>query len=179
MNALLVIDMQVGLFRGKTPRHDSQGVIQRINALIRAMGDAPVIFIQHDGVPGDTVEPHTPGWEILPELERRPSDPVIRKAACDSFYDGSLSSLLDSIGVKRLVMTGCCTEFCVDTTVRVAASKGYEVVVASDCHTTADRAHQEAESIIRHHNWVWSEIILPNRSIHVLPSEKIIAEMLG
>lgn len=177
MDALLVIDMQVGLFRGKTPRYDSKGVIKRTNELIRAMRGLPVIFIQHDGVAGDTVEPHTPGWKILPELEREPTDPVIRKAACDSFYDGELSNLLNSLGVKKLVMAGCCTEFCMDTTIRAAASKGYEVVVASDCHTTADRDHQEAESIIRHHNWVWSEIIIPDRFIRVLPSKEIIAEM--
>ena len=39
-----------------------------------------------------------------------------------------------------LLVTGCATDFCVDTTVRVAASRDYEIVVVADGHTTADRA---------------------------------------
>ena len=35
--ALLVIDMQVGLFGADTPRHDAEGVVERINALARAV----------------------------------------------------------------------------------------------------------------------------------------------
>ncbi len=31
MKALLVIDMQVGLFEGDPPRYDADGVIQRVN----------------------------------------------------------------------------------------------------------------------------------------------------
>ena len=41
MIALLVIDMQVGLFEGDPPRHDADGVIRRINEIakvVRATG---------------------------------------------------------------------------------------------------------------------------------------------
>ena len=31
--ALLVIDMQAGLFTDETPRHEAEGVVSRINAL--------------------------------------------------------------------------------------------------------------------------------------------------
>lgn len=37
MTALLVIDMQAGLFRAETPRFDTEGVVARINALGRAV----------------------------------------------------------------------------------------------------------------------------------------------
>jgi nicotinamidase-related amidase len=47
MKALLVIDMQVGLFEGDPPRYDADGVIQRVNEIAkntRATGGT-VIFI--------------------------------------------------------------------------------------------------------------------------------------
>ena len=54
--ALLVIDMQVGLFGADTPRHDTEGTVGRINELARAVRRAGgvVVFVQHDGPPGDS-----------------------------------------------------------------------------------------------------------------------------
>jgi nicotinamidase-related amidase len=60
----------------------------------------------------------------------------------------------------------------VDSTVRSAAALGFEVVVASDCHTVADRPHLGAERIIEHHEWVWRNLI-SHHSVRVVPSEEI------
>ena len=38
---------------------------------------------------------------------------------------------------RKLIFTGCATDFCVDTTIRSAVSYDFNVVVASDCNTTA------------------------------------------
>ena len=63
--------------------------------------------------------------------------------------------------MARLIITGCATDFCVDTTIRAAASRNFEVVVVEDGHTTADRPHVDALSVMRHHNWVWENLIHP------------------
>ena len=63
-----------------------------------------------------------------------------------------------------LFVCGFATEFCVDTTVRAAASRGMDIVVLSDAHTTSNRPHLDAESIIAHHNWVWSNMAVPANS---------------
>ena len=71
MKALLVIDMQVGLFEGNPPRYDADGVIRRVNEIARitrATGGA-VIFIQHEDK--GSLERGTRGWEILPPLSGR------------------------------------------------------------------------------------------------------------
>ena len=73
-------------------------------------------------------------------------------------------------------MTGCATDFCVDTTVRAAASRDYEVVVVEDGHTTADRPHVDAVSVIRHHNWLWQNLIHPRVRIQVTPANVVIAQ---
>lgn len=178
MVALLIIDMQAGLFDGPIPRYDADGVIARINALadaIRSSGGI-VIFIQHDGPPGDTFEPGTPGWEILPALQRQNEDIIVHKQACDAFCETDLWNILEELHIKELLITGCATDFCVDTTIRAAMSLGYEVTVIEDGHTTADRPHLDAISIIRHHNWVWENLIHPRSSVKVISTEGVIGQ---
>lgn len=77
MDALIVVDMQVGLLDGE-PKHDLDGVIQRINRLAAKIRERAghVIFVQHCGGKGGDFEPDTPGWALLPELHRDPTDIV-------------------------------------------------------------------------------------------------------
>jgi len=177
--ALLVIDMQVGLFDGSPSRYDADGVVDRINILSNAirLSGGMVIFIQHDGPPGDTFEPGTAGWEILPALKRENKDIVVHKQACDAFCETGLSNILEGGHVKQLLVTGCATDFCVDTTIRAAMSLDYEVIVVEDAHTTADRPHLDAISVIRHHNWVWENLIHPRNSVKVVSTGNIIDGM--
>ena len=76
-----------------------------------------------------------------------------------------------------MLVTGCATDFCVDTTVRAAMSREYEVVVIADGHTTADRPHIEAVSLIRHHNWLWQDLIHPKVRVEVVEADEVIAEL--
>ena len=171
--ALLVIDMQVALFEG-AKRFDADGVVRRINDLahaVRAKGGA-LVFVQHEDE-GDFAH-GAPGWRILPALDSRPEDVTIRKTACDSFYRSDLDEVLRELEITRLFVTGCATDFCVDTTIRSAASKDYEVAVVADGHTTADRPHLAAEKIIEHHNWMWARLILPGRPVRVLATGELL-----
>ncbi len=173
---LLIIDMQIGLFSLDTPRYDAGSVIARINLLAETVRGkkGTVIFIQHDGPDGQPLAPEAPGWEILPQIQRHQRDRVVRKQACDAFYGTDLMKHLDELDAKSLVITGCATEFCVDTTIRSAASKDYDVIVAADGHTTADRPHLDAGSIIEHHNWIWKNLILPRGKVQVMATRKIL-----
>ena len=89
MDAMLVVDMQVGLLNGD-PKHDLHGVIDRINRLAARVREQSgmVIFIQHCGGKGDDFEPETPGWAFLPELVRDPADVVVQKQMNDPFAGG-------------------------------------------------------------------------------------------
>ena len=174
MKALLIVDMQVGLFEGSPPRYDADGIIQRINQVartVRSTGNI-VVFIQHED--NDSFEKGTKGWEILPTVERENSDLLVYKQACDSFYQTELADILEKHGVQQLIVAGCATDFCVDTTIRAAASRDYEVVVVRDGHTTRDRPHLDAKSIIDHHNWMWENLILPRSEVKVLPASSIV-----
>ena len=121
--ALLVIDVQRGIMndprlaRKKEIDQAFDGTVVRIAGLIDRARKAsvPVIYVQHDGVPGHRLEPETPGWPIRPEIAPLPGEPVIHKRACDAFFETTLSAELTAAGIKRLVICGCMTQYCIDT----------------------------------------------------------------
>ena len=173
--AVLVIDVQVGLFCAKPPPFEAEAVVGRINAVTAKarQAGAPVIFIQHDGEPtGENVVPFTEGWKLHPDLEVRPGELVIRKTTCDAFYGTSLEAELRARGITTLLLMGYATDFCVDSTLRSAASKDFGVVVVADAHTTADNLVLNANLVRQHHNWAWANCIT-RKGVTVLPASKV------
>jgi nicotinamidase-related amidase len=161
--ALIIIDMQQGSFTPAAAKHDADGLVRRLNRLANAVrvADGSVVFVQHDGPTGDPHHPDLPGWRLLPTLDVLANDVVIRKKSCDAFLDTNLDEFLRSRSIDRLVLTGCATDYCVDTTVRSALGRRYSTIVPMDGHTTSDRSHLPAQKIIEHHNAIWADFISP------------------
>jgi nicotinamidase-related amidase len=176
MDALIVVDMQVGLHAG-SPKHDLTGVIERINRLAHMVRRQSgwVVWIQHRGPAGDDFAPGAPGWQFLPEMDRRTGDIVSEKTLNDPFAGTTLQVNLEQHRPRRLLVAGWATDFCVDATVRSAVSRRYDVVAVSDGHTLSDRPHLEAPDVIRHHNWIWANL-LTDASIRVAPAHDLLAE---
>jgi nicotinamidase-related amidase len=169
-SALIVIDVQQGLLSDPEKVYDADGVLARISQLVaraRTHG-APVIFVQHQGEPGHPLEKPSEGWQIHPATGYQQGDIVIEKRNCDAFQDTELQSRLEASGINSVVLAGMCSDYCVDTTCRRAFSLGYNVVLASDAHTTLSQEHLSAETIVRHHN-----VILGSSFSKNLPSEQI------
>ena len=173
MDALIIVDMQVGLLNG-APKHDLPGVIARIDRLAGAVRgrSGRVVWVQHCGPAGDDFAPGEPGWAFLPELGRRADDLTVHKSFNDAFAGTTLADLLNSLAPDRLMVSGWATDFCVDATVRGAASRNYDVVAVADGHTLSDRPHLDAPAVIGHHNWVWANLIA-RRSIRVCPAAEL------
>jgi nicotinamidase-related amidase len=78
MDVIIVVDMQVGMLSG-SPKYDLRGVVDRINSLTAMVRGqfGTVIWIQHCGS-DDDFAPHSPGWPLLPELNRHSADIVIQ-----------------------------------------------------------------------------------------------------
>jgi nicotinamidase-related amidase len=172
--ALLIIDVQQGLFDETPGPADAEAVIGCINALsARARaGDVPVILVQHE-VPGTELEHGSPGWQLDSRLQATSSDCRIRKTTPDSFLRTGLDEVLAFSGVEQLVICGYATEFCVDTTTRSAAAHGYAVILAADAHTTHDKAHASAAQIRIHHNATLPDISSFGPVIQAIPAEHI------
>lgn len=169
-SALLVIDVQKGMFREENPVFNGFELLNHLNALIKnaRANQVPVIFIQHDAGRGKPLEHGTTGWEIHDALLRKHDDMIIEKKTPDSFYGTSLDETLQRLNVKHLVISGIQSEVCVDTTTRSAFSKEYEVTLVTDAHSTWSSNELTATQIIHHHNQVlrWFAETKPTAEIH-------------
>jgi len=175
MKALLVIDMQKGSFTQKTPRFDTTGVVKRINELAELFRELnyPVVYIQHDGTGTGEFEKNATDWENLDDLHVESADIRIDKYANDVFYKSELHSKLKKLKVSELFITGCATDFCVESTIQSALTKDFDITVVEDGHTTGERPHLKAEKVIEHYNWVWQNMIPTKGQIKVKKTEKI------
>ena len=157
--AILVIDLQNGLFNEEGKPFDFQNVIERINKITSyaRKNNLPVIFIQHEQENG-VLQFKSSGWSLVPELHTEETDLYVRKTTPNSFLRTNLNDLLIKNNIKRLIVCGYASEFCVDSTIRGGAELGYSILIASDAHTTHEKQHASAELIRNHHNETLSNI---------------------
>ncbi len=71
--------------------------------------------------------------DIVAGLESQPGDVVMYKTRFSGFYKTDLDDRLASLGVRHLIVTGCTTSICVESTVRDAMFRDYSCVLLEDC----------------------------------------------
>ena len=156
---LLIIDLLNDYFRQHTGLASRRGeivaVVNRLVAAFRRNGQ-PVVWVRQEFAPDLSdafldMRRHdlrvtiagTEGCELLPELERRPSDRVIVKKRYSAFFGTDLDGVLAALKPRTLVVAGINTHACVRTTVIDAYQRDYEVVVVSDGVASHDAEHHE------------------------------------
>lgn len=154
--ALLVIDVQNGMFQEGNVVYEGWKLLQNLKNLIDQARSAgiPIFYIQHNAPSGKPLEFGAKGWEIHPDISPETEDIIVQKTTPDSFFNTSLNEELKKQGIEHLVVAGIQTEACVDTTCRRAFSMEYKVTLASDTHSTWDTEELTAQQIIKHHNGV-------------------------
>ena len=164
--ALLVVDVQNDVV---AKAHHRDQVIANIHALVdKARAEqVPVIWVQHAD---DNLTHGSDGWQYVPELQRRESEPLVHKHYGDSFEDTNLESELEELGVGRLVITGAQTDACIRSTIHGAFTRGYDTLLVSDAHTTDDYSDDglpPADKVIAHTNMYWKWQDAPGRKAAV------------
>jgi ureidoacrylate peracid hydrolase len=71
--------------------------------------------------------------DIIPALEPHADDLIIYKTRFSGFYETDLDAKLRQMGIKYLIITGCTTSICVESTVRDAMFRDYLCVLLADC----------------------------------------------
>jgi ureidoacrylate peracid hydrolase len=71
--------------------------------------------------------------EILPSLAPEAQDIVLYKHRFSGFFETDLDKVLKELGVKHLIVTGCTTSICVDSTIRDAMFRDYLCILLEDC----------------------------------------------
>ena len=78
------------------------------------------------------------------------------KTHANAFYQTNLNDLLTEQAVQTLEIAGVQTEFCVDTTIRMAHGLGYTCLMTPKTTSTLDNGHLTAAQIIQHHEAIWA-----------------------
>ncbi len=174
-SAVLIIDLQVGLFEESGKPYDYEMVISKINSLISIAHERqiPVVFIQHETKEG-VLKYNSPGWELVSDLDVDVNDYFVRKSTPNSFFRTNLNDVLKKEKVNNIIVSGYATEFCIDSTIRAAAALGYHIQIVSDGHTTHDKEHASAELIRKHHNVTLSDITSFDVKISAIEANELI-----
>ena len=73
---------------------------------------------------------------------KRPGDTVIHKHRLDAFQNTNLKEILDKYEIETLAVAGLLTHACVESTIRSAYDKDYQVVGLVDCTATNIEGYQ-------------------------------------
>ena len=113
-----------------------------------------IIYVQHIENPeAQTSE----DWQLLPLLKRQANEKVFQKRYNSMFKETGLKEYLDQQGIEQLVLCGMQTEYCVDTSVKVAFEYGYQLVIPEGAVTTFDGDDIPAETLNEFYENIWEE----------------------
>jgi nicotinamidase-related amidase len=170
--ALLVIDVQNGVV-GEA--HERDAVVANISTLVeKARGEGvPIVWVQHSS---QYLEKGSDAWQYVPELTQQESEPVVHKTFGDSFEDTDLEDVLATAGVGHLVVAGAQTDQCIRSTIHGAFTRGYDVTLVGDAHTTENLTEWGApppDKVIAHTNLYWQEQTAPGRTAAVAETKDV------
>ncbi len=170
--ALMVIDVQKGVV---ADAHQRDVVVANISMLVDKARDegVEIVWVAHSG---EQLEKGSDAWDYVPELVRQGSEPLVHKTFGDSFEDTDLETVLAEAGVGRLVVTGAQTDECIRSTIHGAFTRGYDVTLVGDAHTTEDLSQYGAPSpdqVIAHTNLYWQYHAAPGRTAGVTETKDV------
>ncbi|CAI3924999.1 Nicotinamidase-related amidase (PncA) (PDB:1ILW) [Commensalibacter communis] len=106
------------------------------------------------------------GAEIIEDVKPLQTDITLEgKRGLDAFYSTNLDFILRQLNIQSVAICGFLTNCCVESTVRTAYEKGYDVTTLSDCCATLSmQEHNTAlekdltffSHVINHEEWIRS-----------------------
>lgn len=73
------------------------------------------------------------GTRILDSLTPHPGDIVVPKHRFSGFFETPLHGILQRLNAHHLIVTGCTTSICVESTIRDAMFRDYACILLEDC----------------------------------------------
>lgn len=145
--ALLLIDVQVGVntlehWGGPTGRRNNPDAENNMRALLKAFRDRglQVAYTVHNSrEAASPLKRSLDTGKQIEGFELRHDDIVVDKDVNSGFVGTSLEIQLRRAGIRRLVVVGFFTNFCVETTIRMAGNMGFDTYMVPDCCATTNR----------------------------------------
>lgn len=168
--ALLVVDIQTALIEAKTCAVETcLSVWQKVIATCRKK-NIEIIYIRHND---DELLTGSYGWEIYRDIAPEAGEKIFDKHYNSAFKETKLQAYLKSQDIGHLIVIGMATDYCIDTTIKVAFELGYQVTVPKYGTTTFDSKLLTAEQLQVHYENIWH-----NRFAKVKTIEELLKEDL-
>ena len=106
-----------------------------------------------DGPPLRYTVPGTPGHAFVRDLPPLPDELVVSKYRSSAFWGTNLELLLRSNGIETVIVGGCTTEGCVESTARDAMFCDHYVIIAEDCVGSDDKEQHDASMLLMRHRF--------------------------
>jgi ureidoacrylate peracid hydrolase len=102
--------------------------------------------LERRGIKMDLCHEGTWDAELLDPIKAavRAPEEVIVKHRASAFFETRLYGEMRMRGIQVLIVTGTTTSFCIDSTIRDAYARDFDVVVPSDCVADTDEAAHDA-----------------------------------
>ena len=141
MKALLVIDVQEGLTKGKK-LYNEEVFIYTVNSTIdkfRRKGDM-IIFFQHNN---KQLVKGKEEWEIDDRLDKRDKDVILQKSHADAFEKTGLQQILQEKGIEEITISGLVSHGCVKRTCVGGTNRGFRTKLLANGHTNWNKDAQD------------------------------------
>ncbi|MDT0345359.1 cysteine hydrolase family protein [Streptomyces litchfieldiae] len=145
------------LRHGYAPDLSDMGEHDAKNWLVHAAAGVGTPLTAPDGTPGRVLIRDTWNTRVLDELTPEPGDIEIGKTRFSGFPGTDLDATLRRLGIRTLVVTGCTTSICVESTIRDAMFRDYRALLLEDCTGEPQGAEYHASSLAlieRNFGWV-------------------------
>lgn len=173
-SVLLVVDVQTALIEACP--YNKQRTIKNIKKLISTARDnqKEIIFIRHDVSNTTERESIIGKWDIYSEVAPDKNEMIFNKQYNSAFYKTGLKSYLESKKIDTIILVGLQTEYCVDTTCKVAFEYGYNVIIPEETNTTFDNEYLPGNMLYELYNYkIWDK-----RFANVIPVKEVIEKFL-
>lgn len=173
-SALVVVDAQVGVLESIW---DSKRIVGNIEALVQKARSSgvPVLWVQHSD---QELKYGSAAWYLASNFKPAEGESIIHKKYNSSFAETDLEVKLRQLGVKRLVLAGAATNWCLRATAYSAMDRGYDLVIVSDGHSTVNLETNQgriipAADIIEEFNSVMRWIRAPGVRVDVKSTSEV------
>uniref|UniRef100_UPI00037683C9 cysteine hydrolase family protein n=1 Tax=Ruminococcus flavefaciens TaxID=1265 RepID=UPI00037683C9 len=159
MTALLVIDAQELITNDRLYSFDR--FTENVRTLIAEARkfSVEVIYVRHDDGEGKPLSMGNKGFNVYSGFAPEAGERIFDKYVNSPFRDSGLLEYLQKKGVKRLIVTGLQTDYCIDATVKCGFEHGFEMIVPEYCNSTFDNDFMTAEQTYCYYN----ELMWKNR----------------
>ncbi|MCK3943239.1 cysteine hydrolase [Streptococcus suis] len=152
-SALLVIDIQNLLVAEKPYAIAERLTLWQASLAQARQAGIEIIYVRQND---EELVKGTADWEIHSIVAPLASEKIFDKTFNSAFKETGLHAYLQEKGIEQLIIMGMATNFCIDTTIKVAYELGYKVAVLQDGTTTGYSGKLDAKDLIDHYQNIWS-----------------------